>query len=349
MARAGVTYHDIAKAAEAIKTHGQEPTVDRVREHLGTGSKSTIAPLLKRWRSDNGEAADVSGLPNDLVEMVMSLHERVQQMADHRIEQARQEFDTLNEELRKELTHANNTIAQLTSRQQDLDDQIARITEEKSLQDKSLEGARVSLAKAEFQRDDALTRANDLKESVSELKQENRDIRDHFEHYQQRTAEDRQQEREQFRSVNQGLKDQIQDLQHRLTHAESRASELFDANVQLQRHADELKQANAALNSDLKGKIEDIQNLKHELEEIVTRCREYQHRNDQLAENMAVLTTQKADVDKQVAVLSQTLETTKTELKTTQDKAALLTDENKVILQEKAVIQGQFKQLQGSL
>ncbi|MAY39277.1 MAG: hypothetical protein CMN82_10790 [Spongiibacter sp.] len=68
-----------------------------------------------------------------------------------------------------------------------------------------------------------------------------------------------------------------------------------------------------------------------------------------MSENMAALTTQKADVDKQVAVLSQALETTKAELKTTQDKAAFLTDENKVILQEKAVIQGQFKQLQESL
>ena len=135
MARAGVTYHDVAKAAEAIKNRRQEPTVDRVREQLGTGSKSTIAPLLKRWRSDNGEAADISGLPNDLVEVVKSLHERVQQMADHRIAQARQEFEALNEELRKELANANNTIAQLTARQQGLDDQITRITEEKSLQD----------------------------------------------------------------------------------------------------------------------------------------------------------------------------------------------------------------------
>ena len=135
-------------------------------------------------------------------------------MADHRIEQARQKFETLKEELRKELTHANNTIAQLTARQQDLENQIARITKEKSQQDKSLEDARVSLAKAESQRDEALTRANDLKESVSELKQENRDIRDHFEHYQQRTVEDRQQEREQFRSGNQGLKDQILSLIH---------------------------------------------------------------------------------------------------------------------------------------
>ncbi len=99
----------------------------------------------------------------------------------------------------------------------------------------------------------------------------------------------------------------------------------------------------------MNGKIEDIQKLKHELEEAVTKCREYQHKTDQLTENMAVLTNQKADVDKQVAVFSQALETAKAELKTAQDKVTFVTDENKVILQEKAVIQGQFKQLQESL
>lgn|GEM_PF-6641372 len=40
MARAGVTYHDVAKAAEVIKNQRQEPTMDRVREQLGTGSKA---------------------------------------------------------------------------------------------------------------------------------------------------------------------------------------------------------------------------------------------------------------------------------------------------------------------
>ena len=69
----------------------------------------------------------------------------------------------------------------------------------------------------------------------------------------------------------------------------------------------------------------------------------------QLVENMTVITTQKAVADKKVAVLTQALETTKAELKACQDKIAFLTDENKVILQEKAMIQGQFKQLQGSL
>lgn len=349
MARAGVTYHDVAKAAEAIKSQRQEPTVDRVREHLGTGSKSTIAPLLKRWRSDNGEAVDTGGLPNDLIEVVKSLHERVQQMADHRIEQARQEFEGFNQELRKELTDAKNTIVQLTARQQDLDSQIERQNKEKGEAEKSLEDARVSLVKAESQRDEAIARTTELKGSVAELKQENKDIREHFEHYQQRTAEDRQQEREQFRTITQGLKDQIRDLQHRLTQAESKASELSEANAQLHSNAGKLEQANVTLNRELNGKIEDIQDLKRDLEDAVTKYRDFQHKNEQLVENMAVITTQKVDVDKQVAVLSQALETAKAERKASQDKIAFLTDENKVILQEKALIQGQFKQLQDSL
>lgn len=349
MARAGVTYHDVAKAAEAIKNLRQEPTVDRVREHLGTGSKSTIAPLLKRWRSDNGETADTGGLPNDLVEVVKSLHERVQQMADHRIEQTRQEFEASNKELRKELDSANNTITQLTARQQDLENQIEWHNKEKGDTEKSLEGARISLVKAESQRDEAVARTADLKETVAELKQENKDIREHFEHYQQHTAEDRQQEREQFRTVTQGLKDQVRDLQHRFTQAESKASELFDANAQLQSNAGKLEQVNATLNRELNGKIEDIQELKQNLEDSLTKYRSFQHKNEQLVENMAVITTQKAEVEKQVAVLSQALEATRAELKACQEKIEFLTDENKVIIQEKAVIQGQFKQLQSSL
>jgi len=124
---------------------------------------------------------------------------------------------------------------------------------------------------------------------------------------------------------------------------------ISEANAQLQSNVGKLEQANSTLNRELKGKIEDVQDLKRDLEDAVTKYRDFQHKNEQLVENVAVITTQKADVDKQVAVLSQALETTKAELKASQDKIAFLTNENKVILQEKAMIQGQFKQLQGSL
>ncbi|WP_024330255.1 hypothetical protein [Simiduia agarivorans] len=97
------------------------------------------------------------------------------------------------------MTDTKNTIVQLTARQQDLENQIERKNKKKGEVEKSLEDARISLVKAESQRDEAIARTTELKGSVSELKQENKDIREQFNHYQQRTSEDRQQERLQFR------------------------------------------------------------------------------------------------------------------------------------------------------
>lgn len=230
-----------------------------------------------------------------------------------------------------------------------MEKQIELLNEEKRQQSQSLEDTRVNLAKTESQRDEAITRFTELKETVTELRQENRNIRDHFEHYQQRTAEDRQQERDQFRATNQQLHDQVHNLQGQLTQAASRESGLSDANAKLQRAVDELEQTNASLSSEVSRKIEDIQSLTRNAEEASKGMREYQHKNDELTEKVAVITSMKAEAEKNVAVLSQALEDANTRLKASQDKVELLSDENKVILLEKAVIQGQFKQLQSSL
>lgn len=349
MARAGVTYHDIAKAAEAIKTRHQEPTVDRVREYLGTGSKSTIAPLLKRWRSDNRESADISGLPNDLVEVVKSLHERVEQMANHRIEQARQECKGLNDELRKRLGDADISIAQLSARQKDFELQVGQLTDEVNQKARTVEDMRTHLTKAELQRDEATARTSELKENVAELKQENRDIRNHFEHYQQRTAEDRQQEREQFRTTIQQTQDQLKELRGNLAKAEIRVSELIGVNQLQQQRTDELEQTNAKLRRELTERARAAEKLDTDLKVAISRNHAHQEQNDKLTEQLAMTERQKADTEKKIALLSQSLEATKAALEAAHDRVMLLADENKVILQDQAVLQGQFKQLQSSL
>ena len=56
MGRAGILYADVKQAAAKLLALGKNPTVDSVREELGsTGSKSTIAPLLKRWKAEQQE------------------------------------------------------------------------------------------------------------------------------------------------------------------------------------------------------------------------------------------------------------------------------------------------------
>ena len=95
MARGGVTYSDISKAAEAIRNNNQTPTVERVRNHLGTGSNGTIAPLLKRWKSGNNSDSDIAGLPNDLVVALKSLHANIEQKANERLMNPKKTPDTL--------------------------------------------------------------------------------------------------------------------------------------------------------------------------------------------------------------------------------------------------------------
>lgn len=48
MAR-GITQNDVDQAADALLLVGERPTVERIRQHLGTGSPNTVTRLLDTW------------------------------------------------------------------------------------------------------------------------------------------------------------------------------------------------------------------------------------------------------------------------------------------------------------
>lgn len=48
MAR-GITQNDVDSAADALLSSGERPTVERVRQHLGTGSPNTVTRMLEVW------------------------------------------------------------------------------------------------------------------------------------------------------------------------------------------------------------------------------------------------------------------------------------------------------------
>jgi hypothetical protein len=73
MARAGILYSDVARAATELAAKGEAATVDNVRKMMGdTGSKSTIAPMLKRWKEEHQDEAQAakSGLPESILNAV---------------------------------------------------------------------------------------------------------------------------------------------------------------------------------------------------------------------------------------------------------------------------------------
>lgn len=87
MGRIGISYLEVANTASALQGKNINPTVDAVREVLGTGSRSTIGPYLKQWRDKQEVSGNTLGLPPELSSLVKGLYERLQAEADHRIEE----------------------------------------------------------------------------------------------------------------------------------------------------------------------------------------------------------------------------------------------------------------------
>lgn len=93
MARLGVTYQDIATAANQILGQGKQPTIELVRNHLKTGSSTTIANHLRQWRAERDSSLSIAkdeGLPPELVSMVKALWQKLQTEADNKIMAAKQ-------------------------------------------------------------------------------------------------------------------------------------------------------------------------------------------------------------------------------------------------------------------
>lgn len=199
MARPGILYSDVARAAAKLAAAGTNPTVDGVREALGaTGSKSTIAPLLKRWKSEQQGtvAAAKAGLPPSLVQAVKDLHEHMQSEFAQHLDQAQQVHDDAlraaaeqEEKLRTENEAVRKTHAALAADLAHARQALAQLQESHHAQSVALSTAEVNNAGLQQRLADRATEIETLARQLSQA-------RTQFEHYQEATAAQRAEERQ---------------------------------------------------------------------------------------------------------------------------------------------------------
>jgi hypothetical protein len=84
--RAGVSYGEVERAAIAILKSERRPTVETIREALGTGSPDTIALALKRFWRDlgariEGDPAALTRMPADIAELADGMWQRALKLA----------------------------------------------------------------------------------------------------------------------------------------------------------------------------------------------------------------------------------------------------------------------------
>jgi chromosome segregation ATPase len=89
MAR-GITQDQVNAAADAILGAGENPTVEKVRAELGTGSPNTITRMLDAWRSELGDRlrqlSALPGVPSAVGQVMIELWRLATEHADRALE-----------------------------------------------------------------------------------------------------------------------------------------------------------------------------------------------------------------------------------------------------------------------
>lgn len=247
MARAGILYSHVAKAAATLAAAGKNPTVDTVRATLGgTGSKSTIAPMLKQWKAEHEGVmvAAGAGLPTDLLEAVKSVYDRLQEAARLEVAQLRAEYQQAAEDAARDrdalLTAKNRLCVERDALAAELADvKTALALEQAGRQDQAVTIAALSAEKAGHEQRLA-DRTAEIKALADQLTQTRRQ----FDHFQDAAASQRQEEKQAY---------------------EARISRAEQETVTLRVHLQEGREALAALRSE---KMQLAHSLSGQLDEL---------------------------------------------------------------------------------
>ncbi len=102
----GVQRQDVWEAADAVLLQGGKPTIERVRQHLGSGSPNTVGPHLEQWFKHLGKRIQdpvaftaPHGVPDQVLQVAQHLWETA-------LAQARSDFEARLQEGLKEAENA---------------------------------------------------------------------------------------------------------------------------------------------------------------------------------------------------------------------------------------------------
>ena len=92
MARpAGLTESNIQQAIRLLEAEGQDLTVTRLRERLGSGSFGTLNEALKAWRQEKNQRPPIPEAPSTVALLFQQLWEEAFRLAEGRAEAERKQ------------------------------------------------------------------------------------------------------------------------------------------------------------------------------------------------------------------------------------------------------------------
>jgi chromosome segregation ATPase len=350
MARSGVHYFEVAKAAQQIIGHGKVPTIEQIRALLGTGSNSTIGAHLKAWKTQQDptqQLASQANIPEELVALMKGLWERV-------VREGQAEVEVFKEKTGHEITQLKQRIQQLEKENtrwqqchhQEKKDKEA-LTQEKAALEQMLSTYKSEKAAWEATQEGLFQKLQERQDRIDAMGHQNKQIQGNLEHYRAASLEQRQQDRI--------------DAQERIQALEQRNKELQQAQISLLQENLNLKQRYegfilektsmqdqlAQLSTDQERMRETIHKLHGALAEEKSAHHNWKAQHDHLSVKWEEARNRNIELQSDQAMLSQQLKMNNQAIEEIKQQSRELAHDKWILGQEKAKLFGQLTQLMG--
>ncbi len=349
MSRPGVTYLDVAHAAQQVMASGQEPTIERIRAQLKTGSHGTIGTHLRTWRSRQDplhQLATREKIPEELIVLLKGLWERVVGQAEAQMEALKKETQQDNEQLKDHVLQQQRENARLQQAEAQLKQAHHSVAQEKMAVEQLLSKAQTEAATLRTQQEGLLQQLADKQTRVEELHRHNQQTQANLEHYHASALEQRHADQ-------QRAEQQYRQLEQDFSQLNIENERLRQEKQELMYVQQQLEQAQKSIQSQL-----DKITLEHEKvsaaliearQELAQKTALLAHLHDHTDQIQAQLQQQlqlNGELSIERATLVQRIETHEKALETLTEQHKALAHDKWVLGQEKAQLFGQFKQLE---
>jgi DNA repair exonuclease SbcCD ATPase subunit len=348
MARLGVTYQDIANAADQLLGQGRQPTIELIRNLLGTGSTTTIANHLRKWRAEQCGSTSVASkenLPQEFVSVMKGLWQRLQAYADDKItaikHESEQSIDLLRRELEKYKTN-NQRWQQLFNQWQQ---EKAQLSNDKLILEQAVETLKKDNAAIQSKQDVFVQQLQDKQERIAELHRLHTQAQTNLEHYRESVREQRLIEQHQFEQQKQELQSEIKTLKEQTTVMREKATSLQQQYQILQQTYTALEKNYAQIEAKLENQQQQLIDVEKAKNEHLQTSLHWQNQYKENQQSLDGKTTQLIDIQAEAKILSQQVLDTRQSLNDVLDQNKLLGHEKWILAQEKAQLEGQLKQM----
>jgi chromosome segregation ATPase len=350
MSRIGITFGEVKEAIAVLQGKQKNPTVDNIREVLGTGSKSTIARFLREWKAQHGlHSSDDGRLPSDLLGIVNGLWEALRSKAEGQADKYCEESDTKLADIQQQLIQARQLETSQRQNLHTLEEELHQQKERSRLLESKLiteeqEKIRITERAAAHE-----SRRQEHHAENQRLHQLLKHVQENLEHYQAATQKLRE---DQLLLIEKHQNEYEQKLSQLLAQANAAISE--KAVVQAQ-HEQLTKVYNSQI-TEHKTLATQYMEVQRQSESLKITHEKIQHEHDTLNKQCHAQTIELASLQRTVMELQfnirpkdEKIVSLEDGLTKANDKIETLRHEYQFALQEKAVLAGQLKQMQSMM